>query len=96
MDRAVLAAYGWEDIPTECEFVLDYEIDEEEWGNKTQAVPIPLARRCARRGASALDSAERRARSGSSAGQRPLRRRSGDGERAASPLVATLQAEALF
>ena len=28
------AAYGWDDIPTECEFLLDYEIDEEEWGNK--------------------------------------------------------------
>ena len=34
MDRAVLRAYGWNDIPTECEFLLDYEIDEEEWGNK--------------------------------------------------------------
>lgn len=34
MDRAVLDAYGWTDIPTECEFLLDYEIDEEEWGNK--------------------------------------------------------------
>ncbi len=34
MDRAVLAAYGWSDIPTECEFLLDYEIDEEEWGKK--------------------------------------------------------------
>ena len=34
MDRAVLDAYGWTDIPTECEFLLDYEIDEEEWGKK--------------------------------------------------------------
>ena len=34
MDRAVLDAYGWSDIPTACEFLLDYEIDEEEWGNK--------------------------------------------------------------
>jgi hypothetical protein len=34
MDRTVLRAYGWDDIPTECEFLLDYEIDEEEWGNK--------------------------------------------------------------
>ena len=32
MDRAVLDAYGWHDIPTDCEFLLDYEIDEEEWG----------------------------------------------------------------
>ncbi|MBP1468420.1 N-6 DNA methylase [Candidatus Chloroploca sp. M-50] len=34
MDRAVLAAYGWEDIPTACDFLLDYEIDEAEWGTK--------------------------------------------------------------
>ena len=34
MDRAVLDAYGWSDIPTGCEFLLDYEIDEGEWGNK--------------------------------------------------------------
>ena len=34
MDRAVLDAYGWTDIPTECEFLLDYAIDEEEWGRK--------------------------------------------------------------
>jgi hypothetical protein len=34
MDRAVLDAYGWKDIPLACEFLLDYEIDEEEWGNK--------------------------------------------------------------
>jgi len=34
MDRAVLEAYGWTDIPTDCDFFLDYEIDEEEWGDK--------------------------------------------------------------
>ena len=34
MDRAVLDAYGWNDISTDCEFLLDYEIDEEEWGNR--------------------------------------------------------------
>ena len=34
MDRAVLAAYGWTDIPTDCEFLLDYEIDEATWGRK--------------------------------------------------------------
>ena len=34
MDRAVLDAYGWTNIPTTCEFLLDYEIDEEEWGTK--------------------------------------------------------------
>ena len=31
---AVLDAYGWTDIPTDCEFLLDYEIDEATWGRK--------------------------------------------------------------
>jgi hypothetical protein len=30
MDRAVLDAYGWPDIPTACEFLLDYEEEDEE------------------------------------------------------------------
>ena len=34
MDRAVLDAYGWIDIPTDCDFLLDYEIDEVTWGRK--------------------------------------------------------------
>ena len=34
MDRAVLDAYGWSDLPTDCNFLLDYEIDEEEWGRR--------------------------------------------------------------
>jgi hypothetical protein len=34
MDHAVLDAYGWSDIQTECKFLLDYDIDEEEWGDK--------------------------------------------------------------
>jgi hypothetical protein len=34
MDRAVLDAYGWNDIATACKFLLDYEIDEEEWGDR--------------------------------------------------------------
>lgn len=34
MDRAVLDAYGWTDIPTDCEFLLDYDIDEETWGRR--------------------------------------------------------------
>jgi hypothetical protein len=34
MDRAVLDAYGWQDILTGCDFLLDYEIDEAEWGTK--------------------------------------------------------------
>jgi hypothetical protein len=30
MDRAVLDAYGWTDVPTHCEFLLDYEeVDED-------------------------------------------------------------------
>jgi N-6 DNA Methylase len=32
MDRAVLDAYGWPDIPTECDFLLDYEDDAEDAG----------------------------------------------------------------
>ncbi len=34
MDQAVLDAYGWSDVQTTCEFLLDYEIDEEEWGDR--------------------------------------------------------------
>lgn len=34
MDCAILDAYGWHDIPTNCDFFLDYEIDEETWGKK--------------------------------------------------------------
>ncbi len=34
MDRAVLRAYGFDHIPTGCEFLLDYEIDEQEWRNR--------------------------------------------------------------
>ncbi len=30
MDRAVLDAYGWQDISTNCTFLLDYEDEEEE------------------------------------------------------------------
>jgi hypothetical protein len=33
MDRAVFNAYGWSDVPTNCEFLFDYEIDEEEGSN---------------------------------------------------------------
>jgi hypothetical protein len=28
MDRAVLNVYGWDDIPTDCEFIADYEVEE--------------------------------------------------------------------
>ena len=34
MDRAVLDAYGWTDIPTACEFLLDYEDEEEDGGRR--------------------------------------------------------------
>ena len=34
MDRTVLDAYGWTDIPTDCNFLLDYNIDEATWGRK--------------------------------------------------------------
>ncbi len=34
MDRAVLAAYGWADIPIDCEFLLDYETGAEESGSR--------------------------------------------------------------
>jgi hypothetical protein len=34
MDRAVLDAYSWRDLVPTCEFLLDYDIDEEEWGDK--------------------------------------------------------------
>jgi hypothetical protein len=37
MDKAVLSAYGWTDIPTDCKFLLDYEEeadDDEEAGGK--------------------------------------------------------------
>lgn len=32
MDAAVLAAYGWTDLPTACDFILDYEEEEEASG----------------------------------------------------------------
>ena len=34
MDRVILNAYGWTDIPTDCDFILDYEIDDATWGRK--------------------------------------------------------------
>jgi hypothetical protein len=34
MDRTVLDAYGWPDVQVHCEFLLDYEIDEDDWGDK--------------------------------------------------------------
>lgn len=34
IDRSVLGAYGWQDISCDCDFFMDQEIDEEEWGDK--------------------------------------------------------------
>ncbi len=34
MDCAVVDAYGWTNLPTDCDFLLDYEIDEATWGRK--------------------------------------------------------------
>ena len=31
LDRVVLDAYGWTDVPTGCQYLLDYPIDDEEW-----------------------------------------------------------------
>jgi hypothetical protein len=46
MDRAVLDAYGWTDLHPTCDFLLDYEIDEEQWGTKENPYryrwPAPL------------------------------------------------------
>tara|TARA_Y100001934_G_C12047943_1_gene629343 strand:- start:480 stop:776 length:297 start_codon:yes stop_codon:yes gene_type:complete len=39
MDRAVLDTYGWNDIQADCEFLLDYEVDEEEEGNSRRKKP---------------------------------------------------------
>lgn len=39
MDHAVLESYGWGDIKTACEFVLDYEIDEGAQGSKRKKKP---------------------------------------------------------
>ncbi len=38
MDHAVLNAYGWTDIPTDCEFLLDYE-DEDDDGSSRRKKP---------------------------------------------------------
>ena len=38
-DRAVLDAYGWNDISTECTFLLDYEEEEEESTERQKKKP---------------------------------------------------------
>lgn len=41
MDKSVLEAYGWDDIPTDCEFLLDYddEDDSDEEGTRRRKKP---------------------------------------------------------
>ena len=34
MDRAVLESYGWNDIDTTCEFILDYDVEEDSEAGK--------------------------------------------------------------
>ena len=34
MDKAVLRSFGWTDIPIKCEYLLEFEIDVDNWGNK--------------------------------------------------------------
>ena len=34
MDRAILDSYGWSDISTDCEFILDYGVDDDDSGRK--------------------------------------------------------------
>ena len=34
MDRSVLNAYGWSDVPIQCEFLLDHESDEDETASR--------------------------------------------------------------
>ena len=41
MDRAVLDAYGWTDIQPRCEFILDYEDDEDETPGKASKKKKP-------------------------------------------------------
>ena len=41
MDRAVLDAYGWTDIQPTCEFILDYEDDEDDEPGKASKKKKP-------------------------------------------------------
>lgn len=36
LDRAVLDAYGWQDVPTDCEFLLDHPIGAAAWDVRTK------------------------------------------------------------
>ena len=73
MDRAVLNAYGWTDIPIDSEFLLDYEIDEEEWGNKKKPYRYRWSGRGSRRGADPIARDQRRSGRSRKPGQVLLR-----------------------
>jgi hypothetical protein len=74
MDRAVLNAYGWSDIKTDCKFLLDYEIDEEEWGNKKKPWRYRWPDEVRDEVLAAAPGTERRARSGGGALRRERER----------------------
>ena len=59
MDHAVLGAYGWPDLPTDCDFLLDYEINEESWGAKKKPYRYRWHQRGARRSPSPPAGTER-------------------------------------
>jgi len=95
MDRAVLDAYGWSDLPAECEFLLDYEIDEEEWGTKKRPyryrwpddVQAELLARLLELNAERAREESRSGKAAGTGGKRPTKTRRGSG---------TPQADELF
>lgn len=42
MDRAVLDAYGWTDLPTDCQFLLDWEDEDDEDTGRRRKKPWRL------------------------------------------------------
>ena len=45
LDRAVLDAYGWADLQPKCEFILDYEDEEEDDDRKPKTKKKPWRHR---------------------------------------------------
>ena len=94
MDRAVLDAYGWNDVPTGCQFLLDYEIDEAERGNKKKPyryrwpddVRDDVLARLIKLNA---ERAAEEQRSGASAGEERAARAPGAGRTASKPRATT-------
>jgi hypothetical protein len=93
MDRAVLDAYGWHDVPTGCEFLLDYEVGGGRL-KQEEALPLPLARRRARRGPRAARGAQRRSRGRRAARGRRGRRRQAPADQGEAGGGAVLMAPA--